>query len=125
LKRKLDQINLTEEHTENILMQTSIYCFQEGIEIEESFVYLDEVTQIANNLDTSIYEIPEIIEKRKLEVAEVVEQISSTTRKISRLELDCETTKKDFKEYEKTRPLADRIKQLECELKERDRIMIL
>ncbi len=82
------------------------------------------MTQIANNLDTSIYEIPEIIEKRKLEVAELVEQISSTTRKISRLELDCETTKKDFKEYEKTRPLTDRIKHLECELKERDRIMI-
>ena len=78
------------------------------------------MTQIANNLDTSIYEIPEIIEKRKLEVAELDEQISSTTRKISRLELDCEITKKDFKEYEKTRPLAARIKQLECEPKERD-----
>jgi len=50
----LDQINLTEEQTENILEQISIHCFQEGIEIEQFLVHVDEVTQIANNLDTSI-----------------------------------------------------------------------
>lgn len=47
------------------------------------------------------------------------------TKKISRPELDYGITKKDLDEYRKTRPLVDRIKQLEWELKERDRIMIL
>ena len=61
------------------------------------------MTQIANNLDTSIYDIQEIIEKRKLEVAELDAQISSTTRKISRLELDYGITKKDFEEYRKNK----------------------
>ena len=121
----LDQINLTEEQTENILEQISIHCFQEGIEIEQFLVHVDEVTQIANNLDTSIYDIQEIIEKRKLEVAELDRQISSKTRRISRLELHYGITKKDLEEYRKTRPLADRIRLLEWELKERDRIMIL
>jgi len=125
LKKMLDQINLTEEQTENILEQISIHCFQEGIEIEQFLVHIDEVTQIANNLDTSIYDIQEIIEKRKLEVAELDRQISSKTRRISRLELDYGITKKDLEEYRKTRPLADRIRLLEWELKERDRIMIL
>ena len=125
MNKNLDQINLTEEQTENILEQISIHCFQEGIEIEQFLVHIDEVTQIANNLDTSIYDIQEIIEKRKLEVAELDRQISSKTRRISRLELDYGITKKDLEEYRKTRPLADRIRLLEWELKERDRIMIL
>jgi len=71
------------------------------------------------------YDIQEIIEKRKLEVAELDRQISSKTRRISRLELHYGITKKDLEEYRKTRPLADRIRLLEWELKERDRIMIL
>ncbi len=121
----LDQINLTEEQTENILEQISIHCFQEGIEIEQFLVHIDEVTQIANNLDTSIYDIQEIIEKRKLEVAELDRQISSKTRRISRLRISVELQKKNLDQYRKTRPLADRIRLLEWELKERDRIMIL
>ena len=121
----LDQINLTEEQTENILEQISIHCFQEGIEIEQFLVHIDEVTQIANNLDTSIYDIQEIIEKRKLEVAELDRQISSKTRRISRLRISVELQKKNLDQYRKTRPLADRIRLLEWELKERDRIMVL
>ena len=96
LKKMLDQINLTEEQTENILEQISIHCFQEGIEIEQFLVHIDEVTQIANNLDTSIYDIQEIIEKRKLEVAELDRQISSKTRRISRLRIKCGITKEEL-----------------------------
>ncbi len=92
----LDQINLTEEQTENILEQISIHCFQEGIEIEQFLVQIDEVTQIANNLDTSIYDIQEIIEKRKLEVAELDRQISSMTRRISRLGIKYGITKEEL-----------------------------
>ena len=113
LKKMLDQINLTEEQTENILEQISIHCFQEGIEIEQFLVHIDEVTQIANNLDTSIYDIQEIIEKRKLEVAELDRQISSKTRRISRLRISVELQKKNLDQYRKTMPPAGRLKQLE------------
>ena len=109
----LDQINLTEEQTENILEQISIHCFQEEIEIEQFLVHIDEVTQIANNLDTSIYDIQEIIEKRKLEVAELDRQISSKTRRISRLRISVELQKKNLDQYRKTMPPAGRLKQLE------------
>jgi hypothetical protein len=90
LKRLLDKINLTEEQTENILEQISIYCFQEGIEIEQFLAQIDEVAQIAHNLDATIYDIPEIIKKRKLELANLDKQISFMTRKISRLGISVE-----------------------------------
>ena len=54
------------------------------------------MSQKASNLDTSIYDILEIIEKRKLEVAELDRQMSSMTRRISQLELDYGITKEDL-----------------------------
>ena len=41
--KELDKINLTEEQTENIHEETNTYCFQEGIEIEQFSVQIDEV----------------------------------------------------------------------------------
>jgi len=122
LKRKLDKISLPVEKIEYILEQINIHCFQEGIETEQFFVQIDEVTQIANNLGFSIYEIPEIIERDKREIARLDELILIKTKEVSRLILEEGITKKDF-EYRMTKPLADRIKQLEWDSKEKDRII--
>ena len=54
------------------------------------------MSQIANNLDSSIYDILEIIETSILEVAELDRQMSSMTRRISRLELYYGITKEDL-----------------------------
>ena len=56
LKRELDKISLLVEKIEDILGQINIHCFQEGIETEQFFVQIDELTQIANYLDTPIYD---------------------------------------------------------------------
>jgi hypothetical protein len=122
LKRKLDKLRLSEEKIENILEQINIHCFQEGIETEQFFVHIDEVTQIANNLGFSIYEIPEIIERGKREIARLDELILIKTKEVSRLIVEEGITNKDL-EYRLTKPLADRIKQLEWESKEKDRII--
>ena len=124
LKRKLDKVRLSEEKIENILEQINIHCFQEGIETEQFFVQIDEVTQIANNLDISIYEIPESIERDKREIARLDEQISTKIIEISRQILEERITQKDLEEYRMTRPLAGRIRQLEWKLEEKDEIII-
>ena len=80
------------------------------------------MTQIANNLGFSIYDIPEIIERDKREIARLDELILIKTKEVSRLIVEEGITKKDL-EYRMTKPLADRIKQLEWESKEKDRII--
>jgi hypothetical protein len=124
LKRKLDKVSLSEEKIENILEQINIHCFQEGIETEQFFVHIDEVTQIANNLDISIYEIAESIERGKQEIARLDGQISTKIIDISRLIVEEGITRKDLEEYRMTRPLGDRIRQLEWKLEEKDEIII-
>ena len=123
LKRKLDKINLPEEQIENVLEQMSIHCFQEDTDIEEFFVQIDKVTQISNTLGISIFDIPEIIEREKRELARLDELILINSEEISRQIVEEGITKKDLDEYRMTRPLADRIKQLEWESKEKDRII--
>ncbi len=117
LKRKLDKINLPVEKIEDILEQINIHCFQEGIETEQFFVHIDEVTQIANNLDISIYDIAESIERAKQEMTRLDEQISTKTIDISRLIVEEGITRKDLEEYRMTRPLGDRIRQLRMEIR--------
>jgi hypothetical protein len=124
LKGKLDKVRLTEEKIENILEQINIHCFQEGIETEQFFVHIDEVTQIANNLDISIYDIAESIERGKQEMARLDEQISTKVMHISRLIVEEGITRKDLEEYRMSRPLAGRIRQLEWKLEEKDEIII-
>ena len=124
LKGKLDKINLPVEKIEDILEQINIHCFQEGIETEQFFVHIDEVTQIANNLDISIYDIAESIERAKQEMTRLDEQISTKTIDISRLIVEEGITRKDLEEYRTSRPLGDRIRQLEWKLEEKDEIII-
>jgi hypothetical protein len=123
LKRKLDKINLPEEQIENVLEQMSIHCFQEDTDIGQFFVQIDKVTQVSNILGISIFDIPEIIEKEKRELARLDELILINAEEISRQIVEEGITKKDLDEYKMTRPLADRIKQLEWESKEKDRII--
>ncbi len=124
LKGKLDKIRLPVEKIEYILEQINIHCFQEGIETEQFFVVIDEVTQIANNLDISIYEIAECIERGKQEITRLDEQISTKIIDISRLIVEEGITRKDLEEYRMTRPLGDRIRQLEWKLEEKDEIIV-
>jgi hypothetical protein len=124
LKRKLDKINLPEEQIENVLERMSIHCFQEDTDIEQFFVQIDKVTQISNTLGISIFDISEIIEREKRELARLDELILINAEEISRQIVEEGITKKDLDEYRMTRPLADRIKQLEWESKEKDRIII-
>jgi chromosome segregation ATPase len=124
LKGKLDKITLPVEKIEYILEQINIHCFQEGIETEQFFVHIDEVTQMANNLDISIYDIAESIERAKQEMARLDEQISTKTIDISRLIVEEGITRKDLEEYRMSRPLGDRIRQLEWKLEEKDEIII-
>jgi hypothetical protein len=124
LKKKLDKIRLSEEKIETILEQINIHCFQEGIETEQFFAQINKVTQIANNLDISIYEMPEYIERGKLEIARYDELISTKVREISKLILKEGITTKDLEEYRMTRPIANKIEQLEWELEEKDEIIM-
>jgi hypothetical protein len=101
----------------------SIHCFQEDTDIEEFFVQIDKVTQISNTLGISIFDTSEIIEREKRELARLDELILINTEEISRQIVEEGITKKDLDEYRMTRPLADRIKQLEWESKEKDRII--
>jgi hypothetical protein len=124
LKGKLDKISLPVEKIEYILEQINIHCFQEGIETEQFFVHIDEVTQLANNLDISIYDIAERIERGKQEMARLDEQISTKIIDISRLIVEEGITRKDLEEYRMSRPLGDIIRQLEWKLEEKDEIII-
>ncbi len=125
LRRKLEKIHMTEEMLENILEHIGIHCFQEGIGIEQFLVHADEVIGLTENLGAHLCEIPAIIEKSKLEVEKLDEQILSMYEEINRLVAKYQITAKDLEEYRITRPLADRIKQLEHDLEDRDRLINL
>jgi hypothetical protein len=63
--------------------------------IEQFFVQIDKVTHISNTLGISIFDIPEIIEREKRELARLDELILINTKEISRQIVEEGITKKD------------------------------
>ena len=80
LKAVLDRIGLPEEKLETLLEEINVHCYIEGTTEKDFISKIDEVFELASELDTSIWEINSIINQKKIEIIELDKKIAKKRR---------------------------------------------
>ncbi|MER5176358.1 MAG: hypothetical protein ABJB76_03995 [Candidatus Nitrosocosmicus sp.] len=82
LKKILDRLDLTEQKVELFIEEVNIHCFKQEINKKEFVSKINEVSNLVNNLDISIYNIPSYINKITKQLAGLEKEIITKQRQI-------------------------------------------
>lgn len=85
LKTVLDRIGLPEEKLETLLEEINVHCFIEGKSEKEFVSQVDEVFEMASELDTTIWGINSQINQKKMEIIELDKKIAKKEEDLKKL----------------------------------------
>lgn len=85
LKTVLDRIGLPEEKLETLLEEINVHCFIEGKSEKEFVSQVDEVFEMASELDTTIWGIHSQINQKKMEIIELDKKIAKKQEELKKL----------------------------------------
>lgn len=84
LKAVLDRIGLPEEKLETLLEEINVHCYIEGTSEKDFISKIDEVFELASELNTSIWGIDSRINQKKMEVMELDKEIAEKRKDLSK-----------------------------------------
>ncbi len=76
LKKVLDRIGLPEEKLEKLLEEINVHCFREGYTEKDFVSKIDEVFDIAAELNTSMWGIQSQLNQKRMEIEELDKKIA-------------------------------------------------
>ncbi|HEY7227442.1 MAG TPA: hypothetical protein VH481_04890 [Nitrososphaeraceae archaeon] len=124
LKRILEDNGLNEEQIESFIEKIEIHCFKRSLDVNEFINLIFKISIISNNLDVSIDNLPEYVLQKKEELYGIIEKVSDLESEKDDLLKEKEVTMDILSDYEKKRPVAEKLAETERELgvitKERD-----
>lgn len=85
LKTVLDRIGLPEEKLETLLEEINVHCFIDGTNEKEFVSKVDEVFELASELNTSIGGIDSQINQKKMELIELDKKIAKKQEELKNL----------------------------------------
>lgn len=85
LKTVLDRIGLPEEKLETLLEEINVHCFIEGKSEKEFVSRVDEVFEMASELNTTIWGIESQINQKKMEIIELDKKIEKKQEDLKKI----------------------------------------
>jgi len=76
LRRLLEQLNITEDQVENLLEEISIYCFKQQITPKDFVLKINEVSDLAMDLQTPIHKLPSFVNQLSVQKNSIKIQIT-------------------------------------------------
>ncbi|MER5174737.1 MAG: hypothetical protein ABJB76_11955 [Candidatus Nitrosocosmicus sp.] len=113
LKKVLDRLELSEEKIEEFLEEISIYCFKQQINEKEFILKIDKVSNLADNLELPIPDIPFLINQLTKQVDELRREIATKQNQMKQQMEEYKITVTDLKDYRLKRPLLEKTHELE------------
>jgi hypothetical protein len=99
LRAVLGTIGLPEEKLETLLEEINIHCYRTGTTEKDFISKVDEVFEIAAELNTSIWKIDSQISQKKMEIIELDKKIAEKQKILSKLIERCGVTVEEFENY--------------------------
>jgi hypothetical protein len=99
----LDRIGLPEEKLETLLEEINAHCYIEGTNEKEFVSKVDEVFELASELDTSIWGINSQINQKKMEIIELDKKIAKKQEDLKKLIERYGLTADDLEDYRLSR----------------------
>ena len=128
LKRILEGKGLNEEQIESFIEKLEIHCFKRSLDVGEFINLIFKISNISNNLNVPIDNLPEYISQKKEELCQIIGKVADLESEKEDLLKEKEVTMDMLADYEINRPVAENLvatkKELEIITKERDDLEI-
>lgn len=118
LKGILEGNGLNEEQIESFIEKVEIHCFKRGLNVGEFINLIFTISNISNNLDVPINNLPEFVSQKKEELYRIVAKVSDLELTKEDLLKEHKVTKDILLDYEKDRPVAEKLAATKRELEE-------
>lgn len=104
----LDNLDLPKERIERFLEHLCVFFYKNDDRNVEKFLsQLESVYEMAVNLDVSIYDIPEEVDKKEAEVIELDNKINILKQQVEQKRFEFNRTVKDIENYRAARKYGD------------------
>ena len=107
LGNMLDQLGLNEDQIESLVTTAEVHCFKRGLEPQEFFNIVEEVTSYASKLGIPLKDLPDHIAQQKKCLEELRTEIQEAEDTLSTALLDNEITLRDLDNYKNDKPDID------------------
>lgn len=128
LKRVLEGKGLNEEQIESFIEKIEVHCFKRNLDVGEFINLIFKISNISNNLNVPIDNLPESISQKKEELYQIIGKVADLESEKEDLLKEKEVTMDMLSDYEINRPVAEKLaatkKELEMITKERDDLEI-
>jgi hypothetical protein len=116
LKKILERLGLTEEKMETLIEEINAHCFRQEKSEKEFVLKIDEVFDIAADLNTSIWDINSKINQKTTQIKELDKKIADKQEDLRMVVERYGTTVDDLEDFRLNRPLRVKIVALENSL---------
>ena len=124
LKKKLDDMDLSEDQIESLIETCNIHCFKRSLKAEEFVNIINKVVALSQSLGIPVEQLPHYITQEKLELEKVKGETEDAKEKQDQVLQYYNVTMNDLEEYKRNIPLIDYITQLKNQLKEAKQTII-
>ena len=117
LKNILNEFGLKqEEKIESLVTTADLHCFRRGLDLQEFFDIVEEVTSHSDELGIPVEDLPSHIEQQKETLEKLNSQIKDTKTNLSAVLQNNNVTLRDLDNYKNDKPVMDTFVETQEEL---------
>jgi transcriptional regulator with XRE-family HTH domain len=113
IKKKVDDMDLSEDQVESLIENINIHCFKRGLKAEEFINIVNKSVALSQKLGMPVDQLPNYIIQKELELEDLKGEIEDVKLKREIVLKNYDITMNDIEEYRRNKPLIDRIRRLE------------
>src|SRR4051794_11080820 len=113
LRRLLEQLEITEDQVENLLEEISIYCFKQQITPKDFVLKINEVSDLAMDLQTPIHKLPSFVNQLSSQKGKLEREIANKKQEYNEVIKENEKYVDELKEFRAKKHLLPKLNDLQ------------
>jgi len=113
LRRLLEQLNITEDQVENLLEEISIYCFKQQITPKDFVLKINEVSDLAMDLQTPIHKLPSFVNQLSSHKGKLEREIANKKQEYNQVIKENEKYVDELQEFIAKKHLLHKLNDLQ------------
>ena len=113
LRRLLEQLNITEDQVENLLEEISIYCFKQQITPKDFVLKINEVSDLAMDLQTPIHKLPSFVNQLSSHKGKLEREIANKKQEYNQVIKENEKYVDELQEFRAKKHLLPKLNEMQ------------
>jgi flagellar biosynthesis chaperone FliJ len=113
LRRLLEDLEITEDKIESLLEEINIYCFKQEITPKDFVLKINEVSDLAMDLQTPIHKLPSFVNQLSSQKGKLEREMANKKQEYNQVVMMHERYIEELKEFREKRHFLSRLNDLQ------------